>query len=140
MNTKSKTPKYSASFEARVSFNHDIRQVESATLDDRKAGFADWLDALQNDPDVIVDRIEWLLDGNYGFGSYDMAREVITHTRMNRPAWLGQTIAALEWQCPNDYARKAWNKLSDEQKGSLTAKINAVIESALEAMAEEAQA
>lgn len=140
MNSKKNTPKFSASIEARVDFNRDVRRIESATLEDRKEGFSEWLDALQNDPDIVIERIEWLIDGNYGFGSYELAREVIGNKRMNRSAWLGQTIAALEWQCPNDYARKAWNKLTAEQQENITSRINAVVESALESMAEELQA
>lgn len=134
---KTKKMQYSASFEARVDFNKDMRRAETANLEDSQAARAEWLDALRNSADTVIERIEWLLDGNYGWGAYECARETITNTRMNRSAWLGQVIANLEWQCPSNFAREAWNKLDGEKQENITAAINDVIDTYLKAMAEE---
>lgn len=122
------------SYEARVSFNKQIREVEHASLEDRQAARAEWLDVLQNDADTLIERIEWLLDGNYGFGACEVAREVLPNKRMNRPAWLGQCIAAVEWKCPNNFARWAWNQLPENRQVALTALIESVIDQYLAEM------
>lgn len=119
-------------FSARVEFNSQIRRVESAPLTERQEARADWQEALK-DPALVCERIEWLLDGNYGYGSYEEATTTIHNKRMNRPAWLGQVIAALEWQCPNNFARQAWNKLTTDEQENITAMINKVIEKYLQA-------
>ena len=118
---------YTASFEARIEFNRQIGAVEKAPLDDRREAGKEWAQALKDTPEIVIERIEWLLEGNYGWGSYEVARETVTHKRMNRAAWLGVTIAALEWQCPNDRARAGWNKLDKAAQNAITDKINAAI-------------
>lgn len=116
----------------RIRFNKQLRDVESAPLAERQEARTAWAQALREDPKMIADRIGWLIDGSYGFGSYQAANDVIRNKRMNRTAWLGQTIAALEWQCPSNFAREAWNKLTKAEQDNLTALIMAEIESALE--------
>ena len=117
----------------RIRFNKQLTEVERAPLAERKEAAAAWLESLTTSPEWVAEKIGWLLDGSYGYGAYQAARDVITHKRMNRRAWLGQTIAALEWQCPNNYARAAWNKLSSEQQAAL----NAMIDREIEAVEEE---
>lgn len=121
----------------RIRFNKELRDVDSAPLTERQEARAAWLDALRNEPQIIAERIGWLIEGSYGFGSYQIAREVIQNKRMNRSAWLGITISALEWNCPSNFAREAWNKLDKNQQDNLTALINAEVKAALEAMSEE---
>ncbi len=113
-------------------YQAQMKAVESAPLTERKEARAEWLEALQNSPELIAERVDWLIDGNYGYVSYYRAQEIIHNKRMNRTAALGQMIAALEWQCPNAYARTAWNSLTEEQKTAVTAALNDVISDALE--------
>lgn len=112
--------------QARIEFNRQIRQVESAPLAERQEARKDWTEALQ-DPALIAERVSWLLDGNYGFGAHIAAQEVAGNKRMNRPAWMGITIAALEWNCPSNFARAAWNKITTAQQEAITAAIQAEI-------------
>ena len=93
--------------EAQV-FRSDLVRVESAPLSDRREARAAWGESLRNQPELIGERVTWLLDGCYGKGSYDAAHEVASNPSMNRVAWMGQTIAALEWHCANRDARKEW--------------------------------
>lgn len=115
----------------RARFNDQLRDVEAAPLAERQEARAEWADALTTTPETIAERIGWLIDGSYGFGAYQLAQDVIRNKRMNRTAWLGLTIAALEWQCPSNFARQAWNKLDKPQQDKITALIMAEIESAL---------
>ncbi len=119
-------------------YTAQMKAVESAPLNDRKEARAEWLEALQNSPELIAERVDWLIDGSYGYVSYYRAKEIIHNTRMNRTAALGQMIAALEWQCPNAFARGSWNKLTEVQKDAVTTAINDVITAALEAEKAEA--
>jgi hypothetical protein len=110
-------------FRERAEFNRQIQEVERAPLTERKEGFAEYLDDLKNNPALVAERIGWLLNGSYGKGSYDVARQIINSPRMNQTAALGVIIAALEWRCSNALARKAYNALSSTEQ----AKLNSLI-------------
>ena len=43
------------------------REVEGASLEDRKEARKEFAQALE-DPPLIGERVSWLIDGNYGFG------------------------------------------------------------------------
>lgn len=122
-------------YTARIEFNKQIREVENNTLEERKEGYKNYSDALENNQEWLAEKIGWLIDGSYGYGSYTIAREVVQNNRANKRAWLGVTIAALEYHCPNNYARKAWNNLSADKQASMNALIDKEIESALESIA-----
>lgn len=101
------------------SFLADLARVEKAPLADRKEGARHFAQAMGHDPELVAERVGWLLDGNYGQGSYIKAREVARSPRMNRVAWLTQTVGALEWQSPWAMTRAAWKKLTKAQKDAL---------------------
>ena len=108
-------------------FRADLQRAEEGSLAERRAARDEWKRDLLN-PALIAQRIGWLIEGNYGYGAHKAAREVLaSSTRMNKPAWLGITIAAIEWQCPNAFARQAWNALSPADKTALTLAITQVI-------------
>lgn len=102
----------------RRRFLAGLERVEKAPLSERQEGRDAWVEALQA-PEFVAERIGWLLNGSYGQGSYAAALQVIGSPRMNVQAWLGQTIAAIEWHCPANFARAAWCKLTDDQKKTL---------------------
>jgi hypothetical protein len=112
----------------RIAFHKKLSEVESASLAVRKAAGKEFAVYLLEYPATVVERISWLLDGNYGFGSHKTACEVVRNKRMNRHAWLVQTIAALEWGCPGRFAREAWTKLPETKKEALATQIAIVIE------------
>lgn len=107
----------------RSEFNRQIQEVEHASLTERKEGFTEYLDDLKNNPALVAERIGWLLNGSYGKGSYDVARQIVSSPRMNQTAALGVIIAALEWHCPNVFARKAYNSLTSAQQEKLNSLI-----------------
>ena len=102
----------------RQMFHAQLREVETAPLADRREARKEFADALET-PDLVAERVAWLLDGNYGKGSYDAAREVLRRSRMNQVAWFTTTIAALEWRCPAKFAAEAWKKLAPAKKALL---------------------
>ena len=119
---------YPASSYDIYELNRQLKDVESAPLADRKEAQADWIDAMINCPETVSERVSWLIDGNYGAGSYSRALQIVQNKRMNRVAALAQMIAALEWRCSNVFARSAWNKLTAEQQNKVNGLIMAEIE------------
>lgn len=105
------------------------REIDAQSLADRKEAQAQFLEAMRERPDVVAERIGWLLDGNYGRGEMQVARN--TTSRMNRPAIFTQLIAVYEWQCPRRMAIDAWKKLSAGEKARLQSEVEAVIQAAV---------
>ncbi len=123
-------------YQERIRLNKQIRYIESAPIAERREARQDWTEAMK-DPANVANRIDWLLDGSYGYGSYIVAREVLTRTRMNRVAFFAQLLAALEYRCPANFARAAWNRLSENEQKAVNAAIGAVIEDAYTALMDE---
>jgi len=86
--------------------------VAQQSLAERKEAKREWLDAMKTSPELVAERVGWLLQGCYGWGSMDAARKIARNKRMNRVAALAQLIASYEWQCPSREAASAWNSLS----------------------------
>lgn len=118
----------------RRRFLAQIAAVENTPLSERKEAHREWREALTESPEVVAERIGWLLNGSYGQGSYAATLKVIGNPRMNVQAWLFRTIACLEWHCPENFARAAWKSLTDEQKSALAALIQTEIDYAVEQM------
>jgi hypothetical protein len=109
------------------------QRIERESLRDRKEAQAAFLEAMARDPATVAERISWLIDGNYGYGQMQMARQVVGSPRMNREASLTQLVAVFEWQCPRRMAVDAWKKLTPAQKKALSAAITVVVENAEQA-------
>ena len=106
-------------YEAREAqeFQRQLREADknpSRRVDAKYFG-----EQLAAEPELIAERIGWILNGSYGWGAMKAAERVVANARMNRHAWLVQTIAALEWQCPQRSAIAAWKRLTPEEKKAL---------------------
>ncbi len=119
-------------------FYLQIKSVEDAPLIDRQYGRSKWVYSLTHEPFTIGERVAWMLDGNYGYGAMKAAQSVAHNTRMNRAAWMGQTIAVLEWRCSARFAAAEWRKLDAEQRREVNEAIEAAIKGWLEEEAENA--
>ena len=102
------------------------RRVEAAPLAERKEGQTSYFDSIKNAPEVIAERVGWLLEGNYGHGW--QLRALSATARMNRPALYSQMIAILDHQCPSRMAVDAWKKLTKAEQGKLQRLVEQVIE------------
>ena len=111
----------------------DVERYERAPLADRRAARDDWREGLK-DPALIEECATGLLQGDYGHGAYILAHRIRTaSTRANKVARIGQLLAALEWQCPAEFAAQAWKRSApDIQRAA-----NAAIQRALDARDEE---
>jgi hypothetical protein len=110
-----------------------LDEVKRAPLADRKEAQREFLEAMRAHPDLVGERIGWLLDGNYGYGPMLLAKRVLGSPRMNRSAALTQMVGALEWQSPEDMTRAVWKKLSASEK----ARLESVVQAILSAQSEE---
>ena len=107
-----------------------LTALRRAPLADRKEAQAEFLKAMRNDPELVAERLGWLLNGSYGYGSMLMAKQALASPRMNRSAALTQMVGAFEWMAPEDMVRAAWKKLSASEKAALESAVQGVITSA----------
>jgi hypothetical protein len=101
------------------------QEVDGSPLAERKENQANFLWAMRERPDIVAEQVDWLLEGNYGYGAKLMAFQATS--RMNRPALFTQLIAVYEWMCPRRMAVDAWKKLSAGEKARLQAAVESVI-------------
>jgi len=101
------------------------REVDAAPLAERKENQGNFLEAMRERPETVAERIDWLLEGNYGYGARLVALQATS--RMNRPALFAQLIAVYEWMCPRRMAVDAWKKLSAGEKARLQAAVESII-------------
>lgn len=89
-----------------------------------------WEDYHANPPtlETILQRCEWLLGGSYGAGAYYTFRQLTP--RMNRRAWLFNTIHALEWDLTQRQAAKIWHALTPHAQTLLNAGLDKAIANA----------
>lgn len=107
-----------------------LSEVERAPLADRKEAASEFFEAMRDRPDIVGERVGWLLDGNYGYGQMVMAKRVLGSPRMNRSAALTQMVAAYEWSSPGALTRAAWKKLTKGQQAALERAVQGAIKSA----------
>lgn len=104
-----------------------LREIEKAPLAERKEAAAEFFAAMRDQPEIVAQRVGWLLDGNYGQGSWQIAKQVLASKRSNRTAALTQLAGAFEWQSPEAMTRAAWNKLSKSEQTALDRAVREVI-------------
>jgi hypothetical protein len=122
--------------EARM-FICALAEVEKLQPSEKRACAVAWGVALRVNPEMVAERIGWLLDDNYGYGSWIEARKVAQNTRMNRVVWLAQVIAALEWQCPAGKAREIYKALPLDVRERIDELIQHEIDSHLTELVED---
>ena len=106
-----------------------LDRVERAPLFDRQSARRDWKNALSNEPDFIGKMIDWLLAGNFGYGAMIKGKEILKMKRGNQIAHFGVLIAALNWYCPGNFARGAWNDLTTGEKKAANHAIKNILDS-----------
>lgn len=110
-----------------------LQEVENAPLQDRREARAEYAQALGDIP-LLIQRLEWLLEGCYGKGAHVQAWRIVNGTtRSNKPAQLALLLAALEWQCPRAFAVDAWKTYTNDRQAEITKAIEATISAAVKA-------
>ena len=104
-----------------------MEEVRRAPLRERKEAQLDFFEAMRDAPDIVAERVDWLLGGNYGYGPMLLAQRIFASPRMNREAALTQMIGVFEWMTPEDMTRAAWKKLTASEKHMLSQSVRGVI-------------
>tara|TARA_Y100001938_G_C8004074_1_gene386362 strand:+ start:447 stop:842 length:396 start_codon:yes stop_codon:yes gene_type:complete len=116
----------------------ELDKLNSIPLQQKKEAKQKFFSDLTSSPSLIVERISWLLDGNYGFGHYLICKDWLTRSkRFNVNARLFQSIGALEYQCPLRQANQVYNMLTSEQQKQLNLMITTLIQQHKEESEEE---
>lgn len=111
----------------------EIKQVNAASLRDRQDAARDFFEAMRDTPQIVGQRVGWLIAGNYGYGSKLLAEDILHSPRMNRTAALTQLVGVFEWQSPERMTRQAWKRLTGHEKALLATAVDAEIHAALHA-------
>jgi len=106
--------------------NRRMADLSALPLAERQANRAEFARDLK-DPELIAERVGWLLAGNYGLGAMLIAQDIESRPRMNRIAALSQTIAAFEWCCTGVFARQAYLGLDKAEQDAVNAAIGGVL-------------
>lgn len=107
-----------------------LDEVKRAPLTDRKEAQVAFLEAMRDDPELVAERLGWLLNGSYGYGPMLLAKRVLASPRMNRSAALTQMVGVFEWQSPEDMTRAVWKKLSKSEQARLERAVQSAIRDA----------
>lgn len=99
----------------RREYARRLVEIERASKADKLEAAAEFEKSLTEHPWIIVERMRWMLEGNYGYGAAEAANRVLTLSKKaNKKAMLFQMIGRLEWSCPVYYINKAWKEISAE--------------------------
>lgn len=109
--------------------------VRNSPLSDRRDAMQSYFEAMRDNPELVAERIAWLLNGSYGYAEQKRAEETAKNSRCNWIVGLSQLVAIEEWQCPEAFAVKAWKQLDDTQKQRLASEISKVRENYLSEVA-----
>lgn len=105
-------------YERRL-FQKELREAEEGSLAERRESCQEFFETIRDNPEIIGERVSWLLDGTMGYGAKLVSREVLARPRSNRAAWFTQVIAALEFKCPQRMSVAAWKRLSPRERETL---------------------
>lgn len=106
-------------------FTRELREKERGTLSERRESANEYREALLTDLEHVARQVNFLLNGDYGYGALAAYRKL--STKMNRAAWLFKVVGALNWHVPEAHSRKIWRELSEDVKASVNAMLEAEI-------------
>lgn len=94
---------------ARRLFLADMARAERAKPGEKRKAKAKWVAALTGDPELVAERVAWLLAGHYGKGAYDAACLAVESDFVKPTFALLAIIAVLEWDLPNRMFLSSWS-------------------------------
>lgn len=105
-----------------------LNRLAAEPLKDRQEARTAYYEAMRDNPELVAERIEWIIDGTHGYGPMLIARAILNGSdRSNKAAQLSYLVAGFEWICPARFARDAYLKLSTFERDRIDTLINQVI-------------
>jgi hypothetical protein len=107
----------------------ETKQLEKQPSEELGENEKEWFTDMAKHPELIAERIGWLLSGNYGRGPMIKAEQILSMNKnANKVAGLSILIAGCEWRVPGRRAVVMWKKLSTAQQQNLKKAIEKEIE------------
>jgi hypothetical protein len=100
----------------------ELQAVEQDSLINRKDAKREFSRLLQHDLSHIFKCLEYLCNGDYGFGSIHRIKKMTK--RMNRRAGVFILLAAIEYKVPCKMACEVWKNLDTDLQAAINAKID----------------
>lgn len=97
------------------SFLRDMARADRGSAKDKRAAVKLFAEHAAGDPELVAERISWLLAGHYGKGAYDRAWELVGSRFVKPTSHLISLIATLEWVVPQARVNEAMAELTPEQ-------------------------
>ena len=98
----------------------ELSNLNSIPLQQKREAKQEFFEHLVFCPDLVAVKIEWLLNGSYGFGYQAIAKTYFNRSkRFNIRANLLQLIACAEYLCPATQANQAYKMLCSEQQDEI---------------------
>jgi len=108
-----------------IRFNKECQETEKAPLESRKQGKEAFKHTLETDLSHFLDCVNFLVNGDYGAGA-KFSFERLTK-RMNRRAWLFNTVAVIEYGTSIKYACEVWHSLDTDLQIAINAMLDDVL-------------
>jgi len=96
-------------------FLRDMARADRGSAKDKRAAMKLFAEHAADDPELVAERISWLLAGHYGKGAYDRACELVGSRFVKPTTHLIALIATLEWMVPQSRVNEAIKELTHEQ-------------------------
>lgn len=109
-------------------FHAECLRYDKAPIHERREAKRKLLEHLNTTQGIehFTRSAEWLINGTYGAGPYFAFCSL--SKRSNRPAWLFNYTAQLEYMTSNEHARKAWHELDKNTQESINSQLQAIID------------
>lgn len=101
--------------------------MRSTTIFFKNKDMQEFRDDCLERTELVLERIEWLLDGNYGYDEMISITNVLERPRMNHNAIIFQAIAKYEWRLNQAQANKVYNTLNQETQDKLNTGITEML-------------
>jgi hypothetical protein len=108
-------------------FANQVTAAERLPRADKAENRAALIECWIQNPAIFAERINWVLNGSYGYGTMVKAIQIADNKRLNRTAGLSQLTALAEWNVTADNSRKAYLTLTTEQRATLDALVQGEI-------------
>lgn len=112
--------------ELKSAWKHYL-EIEKSPARERIDNYNNLFESCKSNPDLIGERINWLLNGTYGFGEMRFAENIIERSKNPNPM-LFDAIGHFEWYTSSYYIRKAYKTLTKKEQDRLNAIIAEEVE------------
>lgn len=118
-----------AAYQAREKreYARQLRAANSGTIGEKQEATDHWIETIHKHPEIIAERVGWLFDGSYGYGSYRAAWALIDSGEPCTDQVIA-IVSALEWMVPEAYYLRAMKTVPADEMSRLRTLVSRVVE------------